>query len=332
MIFSDSYTIGEEVVDLQNLRAEAKSSFLSAHATGTRNNLYIQWKAFFLFCTYYELLPLPCSLQTICLFAQFLSRSFKSVNSVINYLCGVKHLHLLLDLPFNHFDTFYYRLFIKGLKRCNPSSVKAALPITPDILIKIRTKLDFRDKNNYTFWCLFLFAFFLMSRKSNLVGTVQDKSKCLKRSDIDIFDKFLLVKICWSKTIQFYDRCLEIPIIKKENSLLCAYHAYMDMIREFPCVNASPAFIIKVDGRKKPVTYNMLQRKIKTAIASIGLDPSGFSSHSFRRGGATWAFQCGVPSELIQILGDWKSDAYKTYLNYNIFDKLLVSAKMARNM
>jgi hypothetical protein len=41
----------------------------------------------------------------------------------------------------------------------------------------------------------------------------------------------------------------------------------------------------------------------------------------------TWAFQCGVPSELIQVQGDWKSDAYKLYLRYGLNDKLQVSSK-----
>jgi hypothetical protein len=31
---------------------------------------------------------------------------------------------------------------------------------------------------------------------------------------------------------------------------------------------------------------------------------------SFRRRGASWAFSAEVPSELIQLYGDWSSDAY----------------------
>ena len=39
-----------------------------------------------------------------------------------------------------------------------------------------------------------------------------------------------------------------------------------------------------------------------------------FASHSFRRGGASFAFQSGVPVELIKMLGDRKSDAVLLYL------------------
>ena len=37
---------------------------------------------------------------------------------------------------------------------------------------------------------------------------------------------------------------------------------------------------------------------------------SSFRGHSLRRGGASWAFNTGVPGELIQILGVWSSEAW----------------------
>lgn len=310
------------------LKTQAQESLKSAHASGTRKNLKIQWKAFFLFCHFYNLKTLPCELNTLCLFAQFLSRSFKSVDSIRNYLNGVKVLHLLFDLPFIHFESFYFRLFMKGLKRCNPHTVRAALPITPSILLKIREELNFDDINSYTYWCIFLFAFYLICRKSNLVGTVDDSSKCLHRENISVFEDYLLVQFRWSKTIQFGERVLEIPIVKNLSSPLCAFSAFKAMCAKFPALASSPAFLVLSGRKTKPVSYNMLQNFLKNIVEKIGLDPTQYSSHSFRRGGATWAFQCGVSSELIQLQGDWKSDAYKLYLRYGLNDKMQVSSKM----
>ncbi|CAG2231714.1 unnamed protein product [Mytilus edulis] len=326
----DSVTIGELSlsVDLHMLKTQAQESLKSAHASGTRKNLKIQWKAFFLFCHFYNLKTLPCELNTLCLFAQFLSRSFKSVDSIRNYLNGVKVLHLLFDLPFIHFESFYFRLFMKGLKRCNPHTVRAALPITPSILLKIREELNFDDINSYTYWCIFLFAFYLICRKSNLVGTVDDSSKCLHRENISVFEDYLLVQFRWSKTIQFGERVLEIPIVKNLSSPLCAFSAFKAMCAKFPALASSPAFLVLSGRKTKPVSYNMLQNFLKNIVEKIGLDPTQYSSHSFRRGGATWAFQCGVSSELIQLQGDWKSDAYKLYLRYGLNDKMQVSSKM----
>ena len=50
-----------------------------------------------------------------------------------------------------------------------------------------------------------------------------------------------------------------------------------------------------------------------------------FSGHSLRRGGATFAFQCGIPSELIKLQGDWRSDAYMLYLSLPLADRLVLS-------
>ena len=57
-----------------------------------------------------------------------------------------------------------------------------------------------------------------------------------------------------------------------------------------------------------------------------------FSSHSFRRGGATHAFRSKVPADLIQLHGDWKSDAYKKYLSLSMEDKLIVAHKMREHI
>ena len=54
--------------------------------------------------------------------------------------------------------------------------------------------------------------------------------------------------------------------------------------------------------------------KLRTCLTKCGLQGMDFGSHSFRRGGASLAFQAGLPLEIIKILGDWKSNAVLLYL------------------
>ena len=63
-------------------------------------------------------------------------------------------------------------------------------------------------------------------------------------------------------------------------------------------------------------------------IEKTGRKPKYYSSHSFRRGGASLAFESNVTTELIQLHGDWRSDAYKEYLKFSLEKKLMVSRKM----
>ena len=68
-----------------------------------------------------------------------------------------------------------------------------------------------------------------------------------------------------------------------------------------------PLFLLP---NKECIWYSHFQTKLKHLIKKIGLKPDNLSSHSFRRGGASYAFKAGVPADLIQLHGDWRSDAY----------------------
>ncbi len=284
-----------------------------------------------MFCLYFGFNIIPASASTLSLYIQFLARSFKSVQSIQNYLSGVKLMHVLANLPCPQFDMVELKLALKGLKRVKLHTPKQALPITPDILIQIRYALDITLPIQAAFWALCLLAFFTMSRKSNLVPLTPssfDKDKQLCRRDITIDNDCLLIRIKWSKTNQFASRTLYIPLLAMPDSVLCPVAAYKNMIALIPGQGVKPAFMIIKNGKFEPFIYKQFQSMIKTSIANIGLQPQCYSSHSFRRGGATTAFRANVPPELIQLQGDWASDAYKRYLHYNLKDRAMVSNNM----
>lgn len=316
---------------LQELRSDVQSSIQSAFAAGTRKNLKVHWRAFLLFCNFFQLKAIPADLETICLFIQFLSRSLKSVSSIKNYISGVRTLHLLLQFPFPHLEEFSLKLLFRGIARCNPHTVKQAQPITPEILFEIRKHLDLSNCNDATFWCLFLFAFFLMARKSNLVpdsATTFDPKKHLTRDKVIFENDVAIVIFEWSKTIQFGERILKIPLVENPHSILCPIQAYRNMCKLVPASPNSPAFLLKSQNGFRPLTYIQFNTFLKTVLEQTGRDPSLYSSHSFRRGGATYSFQSQVPSELIKLHGDWASDAYMLYLQFSLSDKISVAKRM----
>ena len=61
------------------------------------------------------------------------------------------------------------------------------------------------------------------------------------------------------------------------------------------------------------LSCDILTKKIKAAAAACGEDPSEYSTHSLRSGGATALFRGGVPDLAIQKMGRWASDAFKNY-------------------
>ena len=70
----------------------------------------------------------------------------------------------------------------------------------------------------------------------------------------------------------------------------------------FPFANASP------------VTRNYLCQYLGKTLQWPGLDPTKYKSHSFRIGAATTAADMGMSETQIQLMGRWKSTAFRRYI------------------
>ena len=287
-----------------------------------------------MFTVYFGFMALPASMSNLCLFAQFLSRSFKSVDSISSYISGVKQLHLRLQLNTVAFDHFDLSLLLRGLSRVKQYKPRQAAPVTLQILGTIfYTSIDLSDPTHRVYWSLFLIAFFTMGRKSQFVAdSMKSESltdKIIRRKHVVIAGNIMWITFISSKTNQFGQKHHSIPLLAIRDSIFCPVASYKAMVTVFPGEPDQPAFMVKYNGDMVPLTYSRFQKFFKKCIASIGLPASDYSSHSFRRGGCTLAFHLQAPSELIQFTGDWKSDCYKKYIQLQDSDKLIISKLMS---
>ena len=318
-------------LQLANLKKDLRSSRKSAYASGSLKNLRIQWRSYLSFCIYFDIPWMPATAESLCLFAQFLSRSCKSIDTIRNYISGVKLLHILVEAPCPTFSNIELKMSLRGIARKNPHCPRQAAPITPHILLKIYHLLDHSNPIHSTIWALFITAFFTLSRKSNLVVSAKipfNPEKQLCRKDITIGQHTATITFRWTKTIQFGNRILKIPLLAIPHSHLCPVKALKAMIKLVPAEPLHPAFAIPCKKSVVPIHYSGLQSAIKTCIKAIGLNPKKFSSHSFRRGGATWAFRSNVPADLIKVQGDWASQAYMRYLDFSLDQRVIVAQNM----
>ena len=63
------------------------------------------------------------------------------------------------------------------------------------------------------------------------------------------------------------------------------------------------AFLRSPDLVLMHFSYPLFLKKLRAILSAIELSAKDYACHSFRRGGASFAFQSGVPIELIKLLG-----------------------------
>lgn len=208
-------------------------------------------------------------------------------------------------------------------------------PISALILRQFKSRLDITRPADAAVWCLFTVAFFSFLRKSNLTVpslTAFDTDRHLCRCDLKFTQNGAVLRIKWSKTLQNKDRLLFVPLPRIPGSDLCPVSAISHYFTLVPAPASAPFFCLPHHGTLRPLTHAVFTEAVKSLISQIGLNPSDFSPHSFRRGGATFAFQAGVPERLIQRHGDWRSDAYQRYLTLPLSQRTVVADLMAADL
>ena len=312
---------------------DARSTRLHAFAKGTYSNLRTQFPCYFGFCVYFQCLPLPANIQIICAFAQFLSRTLHPP-SVRNYLSGVKMLHIFLGYEYTFNDDFHLRLTVRGIERIHHHVPRRAIPMTLVILHAIQQlSPTFSSLERSVFACG-LFLFFTMARAGSILPASRKTPthQFLTRDRVNFSHEGILITLTHTKNIQFGRRRLHIPLLASP-SKLCPVTAYSSSCAILPAHQSTPAFVFLEKNQIKWLTKPTFINVFRKLITQAGFpDAIGYTGHSFRRGGASWAFQAGMPGEMIQICGDWASDAYKQYLEFTIENKLDLAALLMKGL
>ena len=169
----------------------------------------------------------------------------------------------------------------------------------------------------YIYKSVFLLAFFAFLRLSNLVPpSISSFSSAthLCRGDLIPHSSFATLILKWSKTIQKQSQFATVQIPSLGASPLCPLAAFHNMASRLPLPPNSPMFAIPQGPGVIPLTQNKVRRFLALILTSLQIDPSTHSFHSFRRSGASLAFNSNVSLQSIQHHGTWSSDAVWSYI------------------
>ena len=256
----------------------------------TKRNLLTHLEVYQKFCDRYMLPYFPCDNRQLCRFGQHLSRTFQSSESMANYLSGMRTMSVLVGLEIPDVKERQMQMFLLGLKRLMQHAVKQVVPITPQLLLRMSKVVNFKDKIEVIAWTAVLLGFYMFLRKSNLVPEAMDKFDPVQqftRADAHLLglDKAMMFEIRWTKTIQFKQKILRVPVLPAKNKEICPVFWVYAMLRDNPGEPMDPLFLISMPQQKLCLSANQLVYRLRKWLKLIGEDDMAYMLHSLHKGG-----------------------------------------------
>ena len=307
---------------LKQLRDENMVSQSHRFATGTAQNMISGIRTWFYFCVYYNLIHCPAAPSDLVLFLELMAITVTYAH-LKHLLCSIKFYHKAQNLMFPEFD-FDIVNTLQGIKRRKSHTPHQALPLTPDIMRAMYTHLNMSKMKDRALWCSYLITFYCLFRKSNSVPKSMkrvDLRRTLLRRHIRLTRDMVYMHCTFSKTIQFGQRDLVIPIPANADPAMDPVRHLSALYSAVNCPMDSPAFSY---GPNLFISHSTFTTNLKKLLKQAGYEPSLYSGHSFRRGGATMLYRLGATILQIQASGDWASQCFVRYLHVSEEDRQAV--------
>lgn len=301
-------------------------------APGSWSNLVTHSNKYRKFCQLLQIQPFPISEQNLCRYMAFLTFTLTSADSVMNYLSGLRKLHAYARVPMPSFSPYVDTVYA-GIKRLLAHHIQQAEPITPQILKRMALLVNRSHPKQVVIFTAIVVGFYLFLRSSNLTCKTQtsfDPRKNLTRQDIRLAQQLALIEIRWSKTIQYFQKKLLMPIIPILDKDICPLNWLRAMVSLVPASPQHPAFCYpNRHGSLVPLTYRVLSDQLKNWVQLLNLPAHRYTCHGIRRGGATFAFESNLAAESIKLLGDWVSDSFRRYIDHSLESRIRAMTQMS---
>lgn len=322
-----SYSLFSDMLEpearLEQLDEHCYETMRRSYQPSTLKNIRSQALIYNRFCEFYGLKMFPATAWQMVRYARYIANTVTSYDTVMNYLSGVRKLHALGGFEVPAADDPNLRHIMRAIRLELAHPIKQAEPVTPHLLRCIYEHVDLHSPFDLVCYTALLVGFYLFLRKSNLVPeSVKEFNPCkqLTRSDILVGRNIMLVVIKWSKTIQYQQKELLLPLLTVQDLRICPHFWLRLMFQKIPAGNNQPLFAVpsKTGGGVDALTYDQLAKKFKLWVHKSGLPCDRYTLHGLRKGGACHALESGLVGEDIKILGDWATDAYMRYLDLTL--------------
>jgi hypothetical protein len=282
-------------------------------AVSTRRSYDYWWTAFVRFCNRFNLShSIPVDEFVLCGFAAFSAET--ACHATIKVaIAAIKSRHTDLACRCDTQQMVMLQRVLRGIQlKGNPNPSRPRLPVTTELLAKFRSILDLRQCEDQLFFAVACVGTYGLFRSGEIFGGSGSGSGLLcgdvkqlghlefqltlRKSKTDINKQGVVISL-------FANGSLSCPV-----RALDAYWQYLG--KHLP--KTAPLFCL---SQGVPLKKDLFISMLRLVIAKLGLSPSDYSGHSFRRGGATSLAAAGVPAAMIKQMGRWKSLAYQVYID-----------------
>ena len=289
-------------------------------AKGLRPRTFQAYKtAFRLYVAFMVFMGLhtPYDLKNVVIFLEFLAQKDLRAPSLRNYLSVLKHYFGLFGWPTMALSSRKVLLMVKSVHMNARLKIRVKSVFTIPMLEKL-IKFVTKCTNGTSFKAVFLTAFFGFFRLASLVpNSVQsfDKTRYLTYGDLIFGPPGIHLVMTCAKNMQQSGAYQVVQLPKLKNSLICPVNALKNMVKSFKYDKDTPLFNIHTKKGQMVITAPKVRSFLKMAIVALGLNPSQYTFHAFRRSEASMAFDSNVEFEKIKQHGNWQSEAIWRYLN-----------------
>jgi hypothetical protein len=236
----------------------------------------------------------------------------------------------ILNKDNNWFIHATMKHFIKKLGN-KPIIYRKAL--TVDLLESLLCGINLSTFDDWVFATMLVVGVYCLMRVGEICSsTYEKKSKFIRNRDIT-FNKDHVLFTLWSTKTDTGN----LGMLKWITDIKNVRFNPFDMVCRLKMMKTNTtglndAFFTLSSG--KIVNRYMLVTFLQTNMLKVfpGCNVREWTGISLRKGGATSALRAGIPGEVIQKMGNWKSDIYKSYVQHDRTDVANAQTKMATRL
>ena len=265
----------------------------------TRSQYLRQFKLYLAFVISHDL-KVCDSYGCIMLFLEFLASNGMTYRVVNNYVSALRFAFATYGWDENVFQCAWVKRLLKGIKHsCHRQPTPKALFSLPQIREVARLCDVF--ENTLTYRAAFLLAFYGMLRISNIAppfARAFDPKKHLLRRDIQFKYPGIHLHLKWAKNIQAPEKvhAIKLPVIRDPQ--LCPVATLQALTSKLVLSPDQPLFVLDDFSL---LTQPMLRKRLAMFLRMMDLPLLGYGFHTFRRSGATIAFDANISLTSIQM-------------------------------